>query len=438
MLIIRTHFFTFFFIFLVAVTCYSQNVQLEIDTSYGFSRMDRGNCICKTSSGEYLTGGASQTTEGDYDGFVIKLNQKGDCLWSKRFGSTDTEYFNSIHELKSNNIMLLGYNRSLGQYHRADAWVLILNSDGDSIDSKLYGGDSNDEIISSIQLSDGNLLAVGSFSGYDEYQSKMWLLKITMNGDTVWTKVYGSPICKAVDIIELSDDTYLILGYKNIRSGYIGSKWVLKINSSGDTIWTRTFSKSFIDVSRFSAARLDNGLVALSGDSCNENQDKTDSWYALIDQDGNLHKECFLKTCPGFDYFNSPINIPGYGYLTAGSTECGSPKEDNALLVAYNVNGDTIWSSIFGSTGIDEIADMIYCNDSIIVFTGLKNKDVWFGSFILPTVSNNKPVSKYSANKQVVYDANHQYSLLGRKYQMSTATKSSIKILKSGIQPILK
>jgi len=75
----------------------------------------------------------------------------------------------------------------------------------------------------------------------------VYLLKINQNGDTLWTKTYGGTGKEvAYAITTTPDGNSIVAGvtFSSIGAGYI---YLLKINSDGDTLWTKTFGGSSFD-----------------------------------------------------------------------------------------------------------------------------------------------------------------------------------------------
>src|SRR5437868_850392 len=79
-------------IFLIAVlgilsTCsFSQPFQIV----YGGSNSDWGNSIVQANDSEYIVAGYTASFGlGGFDGCLLKINNKGDTLWVKTYGSTE-------------------------------------------------------------------------------------------------------------------------------------------------------------------------------------------------------------------------------------------------------------------------------------------------------------------------------------------------------------
>ena len=68
--------------------------------TFGGSDRDQGNSILQTSDGGYVLTGWTSSNDGDFSGmnkgrcdiFVMKLNSSGDTVWKKTFGGSVDEW----------------------------------------------------------------------------------------------------------------------------------------------------------------------------------------------------------------------------------------------------------------------------------------------------------------------------------------------------------
>jgi len=103
---------------------------------------------------------------------------------------------------------------------------------------------------------------IGSFGagGYD-----VWLLKTDSSGDTLWTHTYGgSSNDYGYSVQQTSDDGYVIAGYTSSFGAGAEDVWLLKTDSSGDTLWTRTYGGSSGDYGK-SVQRTSAGGYIIAG-----------------------------------------------------------------------------------------------------------------------------------------------------------------------------
>ena len=139
---------------------------------------------------------------GKSDAWVVKLNSLGDILWKKCLGGTGNDYARSIQQISDGGFILTGYTNSnngdvSGNNGYYDAWVVKLNSSGDILWQKCLGGTYDDYARSIQQTSDtGFILAGYTFSNDGDVSgnhgfSDAWVVKLNSSGDIIWQKCFG-------------------------------------------------------------------------------------------------------------------------------------------------------------------------------------------------------------------------------------------------------
>ncbi|MFZ2330427.1 MAG: PEGA domain-containing protein, partial [Atribacterota bacterium] len=94
------------------------------------------------------------------DNEVKEIKRVATYNWEKTYGGSKDDEASSIIQTADGNYVVAGYTESKGA-GRKDAWILKLDSVGNIIWDKTYGGRENDSINSIIQLNDGNYVVAG-------------------------------------------------------------------------------------------------------------------------------------------------------------------------------------------------------------------------------------------------------------------------------------
>lgn len=214
-----------------------------------------------------------------------------------------------------------------------DAWVLKLDASGNILWQKLYGG-SGTESVYGIQLSsDGGCTlagfssssASGDVSGTSKGGNDAWVLKLDSTGNIVWEKNYGgADVDIAYTIQETTDGGYVLGGYTtSSNSGDIAGAgkgsydaWVLKLNNTGNLIWEKNFGGAGIDYSRILQPTSNGGFIfagptnsSSSGDVADASKGGYDVWVVKIDTSSlstvNLGNKSFdIFPNPAKDFVN--------------------------------------------------------------------------------------------------------------------------------------
>ena len=98
--------------------------------------------------------------------------------WAKTFGGTQWDYAQYIQQTLDGGYILAGYTLSFGA--DSDVWVVKLDSSGNVLWEKRYGGTGQDEAHYIQQTLDGGYIVRGC---YDCSTDNTWLLKLDSTGE---------------------------------------------------------------------------------------------------------------------------------------------------------------------------------------------------------------------------------------------------------------
>lgn len=162
--------------------------QLEWQKTFGGSNNDEVNDIFVTKDGGYIIAGTTYSVDGDIinkkgntDSLVIRLDQSGKVIWKKTIGGTKKEFSSRILEQEGMYI-LFGSTESndgdvIGNNGGSDLWVVLLDNSGEIIWQRCFGTSQN-EYAGDIIIDDDGYLLGGTYQSKDGQDSKYWLLKI--------------------------------------------------------------------------------------------------------------------------------------------------------------------------------------------------------------------------------------------------------------------
>ena len=99
------------------------------ERTYGGSNDEEGFEVRQTSDGGYvITGYTSSFGEGDYDVWIIKINENGGTLWTKTLGGVESDVGNSVQQTTDGGYVVTGYTNSFGAGD-SDVWLIKIESD---------------------------------------------------------------------------------------------------------------------------------------------------------------------------------------------------------------------------------------------------------------------------------------------------------------------
>jgi hypothetical protein len=209
------------------------------------------------------------------------------------------------------------------------------------------------------------------------------------NGDAIALTFGGSGEDVGNRIIQTTDGGFLIVGSTSSDDGdfdglAIGSDdiFALKLNSSRETEWIKTFGGSGSDRA-YSAIEDVGGNFVITGSTnsnngtfAGQNRGNSDIFLIKISPEGDLIWARIFGGS-GEDHGYALIQAPNNNYIIAGSTRSTdfnffqrSNNSRDAFLLATDINGQPNWVLPFGGTGNDDAFDLTISLANTIVATG--------------------------------------------------------------------
>lgn len=208
---------------------------------YGGPQQDCSYSVCETQDGGLVVVGYRDGPSGWVKGdlWILKTDLSGDTVWTKTYGGAGQDYGVSIKETSDNGFIIAGIN-SFQSAGGKDVWLVKTDANGDTAWTRTYGGALEDVGYGVHMTSDNGYIVAGYIDGTGEWTAgDAWLLKMDAAGDTVWTKVYGgNGEDFGFDVFPTHDGGYII-GGTHATSG--GDMWLLKTDAAGDTVWTKDY-----------------------------------------------------------------------------------------------------------------------------------------------------------------------------------------------------
>lgn len=221
----------------------------------GIQTADNGYIICGTTE----SFGA-----GNRDVYLVKTDAIGNLMWTKTFGGASADYGRFVEQTTDGGYIIAGQTQSFGA-GGTDAYLIKIDSLGNFIWSKTYGGSNSDNAICAKQTIDGGYVMCGSTYSFGAGSGDIYVIKTDSIGDTLWTKVYGgAQNDEAYAIQQTTDGGYILTGQTYSFGAGSRDVYVLKIDASGDTIWTKTYGSAG-DEEGASVIQTTDGGYAIAG-----------------------------------------------------------------------------------------------------------------------------------------------------------------------------
>ncbi len=316
---------------------------------YGGINIDKAYSIKETSdSGLVVVGYTNSFGHGGYDIYLIKTNKVGDTIWTKTLGGVDWDFGFSIDVTSDGGYIVAGGTYSYGSGNE-DMYLLKLDSSGDTVWTKTFGGINDDEAKSVKQTSDGGYIVMGNTKSYGDSDGDFLIIKTNSIGDTLWTKKYGGTLMEETgEIIEAANGDFIFTG-GTLSYGTGERVYVARTSPIGDSLWSRvyggpnyTYSASVVETSI--------GRIVFANTTANSGAGLKDAAAFVADQDGWFINNTSYGS-PSNDEVFSISKCRDNGYILCGYTEGYGSIFSNF----YVIKTDSLGASAPFTTSVFEV-----------------------------------------------------------------------------------
>lgn len=382
--------------------------------SFGGPDHDYGNSITLDAQGNiFVTGiftqtamfnpdgeGGELTSNGFQDLFILKLDQDGNFIWVKGFGSENYEESTSVSTDASGNVYLAGYffssidfDPSDNEYimnvtsDSANGFIMKMNPEGEFEWAKQIGasGASYSKSIKVVQ--NGEIYVLGEFTGVtdlnpdtdDEFLVEstgkdIYLLHLDASGN--FLNAYTSAVLNESDNAEISRFAIDALGNLFIIGNYVGTvnfdplqnesdftlstngffynSFVLKINPQGMPIWIKKITGSDMTLVYDIALSAQNDILVSGYFAGSAEFDAIN-----IAHQSTNYMDSFLAKMNANGEFQTAYSFAGTGGADSHEIELG-PENSIYLSSAYHetVDLDPFEGELTATAGYDGFANI--------------------------------------------------------------------------------
>ncbi|MCF8296881.1 MAG: T9SS type A sorting domain-containing protein, partial [Saprospiraceae bacterium] len=304
---------------------------------------------------------------GSSDIYLIKTDTIGKLVWDKAIGNASIEIAEDIKPTFDKGYIIAGYS-NYGANNDYEVLLVKIDSLYNVEWLKNYGGTNWDFGYSVVQTPDSGFVVAGETYSYGNGDNDVFIIKTDLNGNKLWHKAYGGQNEDVAKCIINSDTNLLLTGYTNSFGKGQYDCYVLNLNSSGDTLWTKTIGDS-LDDKAYSIMLTKNKKIIIAGSSENYGANKNDGLIVKTDSIGN---EIWTRIHggPDEDMFYYCQLGPKNNLLFTGFTESfGYDKKDVYILYSYS-DGYHIITNTFGRAKNEYATSVINTSDSGFALLG--------------------------------------------------------------------
>lgn len=335
----------------------------------GASKYDSVRAMCFSKQGYMLAGMTMSSGIGYVDAYLVSLGKNGSKKWENTFGGKEDDRIYGI--IKSDEGYVLGgYTSSYGAGGN-DFYMIAVNEKGDLKFTKTFGGAGRDEAKAVVRASDGGYLIAGLSDSFKKAGSpRLYAVKTDASGNSLWSVTYGGDIYdEASGVINAVDGGYILCGTTKSPGSGMQDMLLLKIDTRGNTVWSKTYGGKQPDFGN-NVINTDDGGYAIIGSSGSfGNNNNSDIYLVKTDADGDC---VWARTYGGLgiDQGVTVINSGDGGYVLGSTSESFSYGSSDLLVIAVDSNGNSLWTKHFGGKEDDYLGAILKEKDGNYAICG--------------------------------------------------------------------
>ena len=352
----------------------SETITLKVNNFLVFSKTFGVEAISESGHSILQLDDSSFVILGSIDNkaLLLKTDRYGELEWNQSFGGNQLlDIATHIHPTSDNGYIVSGTTESYG-YGGSDIWLIKFNQNGLMEWNKTYGSINNETGGNGIETADGGFLVIGNIDRQGNGDNDIWLIKTNSQGDSVWTRTYGGEeFDEGADIILTDDNGYVVLGSTKSFGEGESDIWIIKADSSGNEEWSKTYGNGSDDKGQYILKTYDGGyiiryIINSFGDG------NTSVGLLRINQNG---QEIWTKTIGGSTGITGASfeKISTDEYIMACSLFDYGDNAYNAYIIKINDSGDVLWDKTFGSKEDDRGMSIIQTKDDGFIIVGSTN-----------------------------------------------------------------
>jgi hypothetical protein len=403
---------------------FSQLPGIQWQKCYGGGFSDGGQIVRQRTSGNYLIGGISNSSDGDVIGhhvdtfnyadyWVIETDAAGNLLWNRCYGGSNDDVLHDLQLTPDGGFIMVGYTASVdddvtGLHDAVDIWVVKCDNIGNIEWEKCYGGTGDDLGQSIIIDKSGGYMVIGSTTSFDydvighHYDiacglcDDVWLIRLDTAGTILWSKCYGGGWGElGYTIIQTSDSGYIAAAMTRSDDGDVNGNhvgmggssndyWIFKIDKNGNLLSQRCFGGSNDDWSDNTPkliSTLDNCYAFIACSKSNDsdltsNYGFADLWFFKIDSNLNfVFKKSYGGSMP--DIGSDAIQLQDSSFLIVGYTLSNDfditfnhSFVSDIWLLRTDKNGNLLDQECLGGSDMDQAYSIQQTLDSGFIING--------------------------------------------------------------------
>jgi hypothetical protein len=374
-------------VLLVLIPFLSSLAQITFQKNYGTYLHEQAHAVMQTSDGGYILVGDQSTIGMNPDIYVVKTNEFGDTSWTRIYERTYSSIARAVLET-SDGFLVAGSDVVTIAPGRFDFFLMKIDYQGDTVWTRTYGGLKDEQAFDLKATPDGGYILCGQAEEVGGGEMSYWLVKTSSSGDSIWAKKYGRGpddrlYGKSVQVT--SDGGYIIAGYVDDRTVGTSADYIYLVKTGADTVsWTKSIDLPGSELA-YDVQEVSDGFVIVG----HSNTLGTGGWEIFLLKTDTLGNELWTRTYgdSSDERAYSVEKMADDGFLICGMTRSMGAGSSDYYLIRTDSLGDTLWTRTYGGTSSDEALDAHPTDDGGYVIAGYSQSYTagWADFFLVKT-----------------------------------------------------
>ena len=342
--------------------------QTTFQRTYGGTGDDCAYSVQQTSDGGYIVAGETWSFgAGSGDVYLVKVDAAGNTQWTRTIGGTGYDGAYSVQQTSDGGYIVAGETWSFGA-GRADVYLVKTDASGETAWTRTFGSAIEEYGMSVQQTADGGYVIAGFNDSTGSWISDVYFIKTDADGHPIWTKTFGGVGGDfGFAVLQTSDSGYIIAGATTSLGAGRRDVYLIRTNRSGDTIWTRAYGGWESDEAVSVQQTADGGFI-VAGYTESLGAGSGDIYVIRIDKNGDfLWSSSYGGT--GVETGSSALPVVD-GYMVTGTTESFGAAGSQFYILKVDADGDTLWTRNYGGSDNERSYSAVRATDGGLVIVG--------------------------------------------------------------------
>ena len=337
------------------VSAQAQLHKMPADTeffyTYGGTNKDEARDIKETiDKGYIIVGTTGSFGQGAASAYIIKTDSLGNHKWSSVQGGSQNDYAYAVELTPDSGFFVSGYSNSFNtnsQFYNSP-YYFKLDKNGSLVWQKTVDAGSWSFIYGSCALSDSGFILCGQTYATTDGSADAYLMRLNKNGDTLWTKHYGGIQDEVFNSVCIINSRIYAVGSNATHPADTASDgWIVKLDMNGNKLQDIFVSfGAHLQETINGITPFNDSLFSFCGSTYYPDSNATLGVIARYDTSFISTSNTYISnqgyvTKNYFLLFNKVVNLQ-YGNICAIGSSIGGYGGANIFFLGFDENGNAI------------------------------------------------------------------------------------------------